>query len=406
MAMKGMNFMKCPNCYHENADDALHCSECGENLQIIEEDEMAPGAQKSEKLAAIEERRLQKKKRKQRNKIILIVLIVALLAGLITSVALWFGKENLDRTSTDEPLVITDKASETPEQDEEAEPSESPTASPEPTASDEAPVATAGIPTITPLETPAPTTDTAVIQIPGTNSVETATKKPVSPKKPTASKKPSTTKKPSATKKPSPTAKPVTDNTPVNNNQNKPENVPPQATADNSVAATSVPQGEALLSKLIQVTDYVNDSASQRQLIKFTVAGAEYYAYNAGQFITGVKGFYSVTGATSGQYYNGLPIYNLTNVTSFNSTDYVLPQSSSVLLTGNDLKGLSKSQIDIARNEIFARHGRKFQKTELQNYFNSKSWYNINNNYNYSNDQLNVSEIEWKNAEFLLKYSK
>ena len=29
----------------------------------------------------------------------------------------------------------------------------------------------------------------------------------------------------------------------------------------------------------------------------------------------------------------------------------------------------------IARNEIYARHGRKFNDSELQAYFNSKSWY-------------------------------
>ena len=28
-----------------------------------------------------------------------------------------------------------------------------------------------------------------------------------------------------------------------------------------------------------------------------------------------------------------------------------------------------------ARNEIFARHGRKFKSEDLQAYFNSKSWY-------------------------------
>lgn len=55
--------------------------------------------------------------------------------------------------------------------------------------------------------------------------------------------------------------------------------------------------------------------------------------------------------------------------------DYVLPDSSIRLLTSADLAGLTKDQLRIARNEIYARHGRKFDSEDLANYFNSKSWY-------------------------------
>lgn len=54
---------------------------------------------------------------------------------------------------------------------------------------------------------------------------------------------------------------------------------------------------------------------------------------------------------------------------------YILPQSSTTALSSNDIKGLSLKELNYARNEIFARHGRKFASAELQNYFNSKSWY-------------------------------
>ncbi len=55
--------------------------------------------------------------------------------------------------------------------------------------------------------------------------------------------------------------------------------------------------------------------------------------------------------------------------------DYILPQSSTRYLTRQDLAGLTKDQLRLARNEIYARHGRKFQTQEIQDYFNSKSWY-------------------------------
>ncbi len=57
------------------------------------------------------------------------------------------------------------------------------------------------------------------------------------------------------------------------------------------------------------------------------------------------------------------------------SGDYILPDSNTRRLTTSDLAGLTKQQLRLARNEIYARHGRKFQDPEMQAYFNSKSWY-------------------------------
>ncbi len=55
--------------------------------------------------------------------------------------------------------------------------------------------------------------------------------------------------------------------------------------------------------------------------------------------------------------------------------EYVLYASDLVMVTDQDLEGLSQEQLRIAVNEIYARHGRKFNSEELQTYFNSKSWY-------------------------------
>lgn len=55
--------------------------------------------------------------------------------------------------------------------------------------------------------------------------------------------------------------------------------------------------------------------------------------------------------------------------------DYVIPDSSTRRIAAADLEGLTKDQLKIARNEIYARHGRKFDSEVLQFYFNSKSWY-------------------------------
>ena len=55
--------------------------------------------------------------------------------------------------------------------------------------------------------------------------------------------------------------------------------------------------------------------------------------------------------------------------------EYVLPNSDSQYLTYTDLVGLSAEELRIARNELYARHGRKFRDTNLQEYFESRSWY-------------------------------
>lgn len=82
------------------------------------------------------------------------------------------------------------------------------------------------------------------------------------------------------------------------------------------------------------------------------------------------------------------------------SSDYIIPDSSTRLLTESDVEGLSLKQINYAKNEIYARNGRKFNSNELQEYFNSKSWYNGTiNPEDFTNDMLN--SIEMRNVEFL-----
>lgn len=55
---------------------------------------------------------------------------------------------------------------------------------------------------------------------------------------------------------------------------------------------------------------------------------------------------------------------------------YVLPSSSSYYYSYGELSGMSTYDLFIARNEVFARHGRMFNRADLQDYFNSQAWYN------------------------------
>ena len=55
--------------------------------------------------------------------------------------------------------------------------------------------------------------------------------------------------------------------------------------------------------------------------------------------------------------------------------DYILFDSDSRYVDENELLGFTKGMCRLARNEIYARHGRKFKDEELNNYFLSRSWY-------------------------------
>lgn len=84
------------------------------------------------------------------------------------------------------------------------------------------------------------------------------------------------------------------------------------------------------------------------------------------------------------------------------SQDYIIPDSNSRLLTDADISGLSLQEINYAKNEIFARHGRRFKSSELQSYFDSKNWYSGTIDPDDFNDNL-LSSTEKSNAEFLGK---
>lgn len=57
------------------------------------------------------------------------------------------------------------------------------------------------------------------------------------------------------------------------------------------------------------------------------------------------------------------------------SGNYILPESNSRYLAKSDLEGLTAAECRLARNEIYARYGRKFDDEELQAYFNACDWY-------------------------------
>lgn len=88
------------------------------------------------------------------------------------------------------------------------------------------------------------------------------------------------------------------------------------------------------------------------------------------------------------------------NAVAKKDSEYIIPDSNSRYLTESDISGLSLQQLNYAKNEIYARRGRKFDSVELQEYFGSKSWYRGTiEPSQFTNDMLNDYEIE--NADLL-----
>lgn len=101
-----------------------------------------------------------------------------------------------------------------------------------------------------------------------------------------------------------------------------------------------------------------------------------------------------VTGAFSSEYMN---------------KDFIFEDSSYRELTYSDLEGLSLAELRIARNEIFARHGRQFKDQFLNQWFYSKTWYlNIPNKYSpeyYDKNRPDpLSKLESQNVSFIKQY--
>ena len=87
-------------------------------------------------------------------------------------------------------------------------------------------------------------------------------------------------------------------------------------------------------------------------------------------------------------------------------TEYILANSNTEKLTEADLAGLTKEQLRLARNEIYARNGMVFGVNDLDEYFRSKSWYTPKYTSDDFYDAVEMNAIEEANVEFILQLEK
>lgn len=110
----------------------------------------------------------------------------------------------------------------------------------------------------------------------------------------------------------------------------------------------------------------------------------------------------------SGEYtlYSFEPEESETGFTEANeaaSGEYILADSDFKYFTFEDLDGLSAEECSLARNEIYARHGRRFNDESLQDYFDSCSWYEgYIEPEDFTEDMLN--DVELSNLRVISSY--
>ncbi len=412
--------MLCKTCGAQIPDDALECEFCGaktgndvmtDETTVIDSAEverqyaedvaegaaMAGGAEifdenekkrqeqmqkmmedKKIQLSEIERRRNEKRQRQKRNKIMLITLICAL-AVAAAGIGVYYVAQNLNTTTTIEttpmPTVSATMA---------AVPSASPSVSPMPTAGA----------TYAPY-TEASGTNTNTSGTSNTQSWTSTGNSASSASTSNSSNKTSSGSSSSASTSGSSSSSASTSGSSSASTSN----------ATNVANAVNSGISQDKINAQIAVGgEVIHNTGTGKYLMTFVTGGKKYYAHvSEGSTTEQIKNkTYTVTANPTGETYNGNTVYEITTLTNYEG-DYVLPTSGTKLLTNADIKGMSKYDLALARNEIYARHGRKFQTAEYSKYFNGKSWYKLNPNYDYSDDNANLNEIETKNVNFLLE---
>ena len=104
--------------------------------------------------------------------------------------------------------------------------------------------------------------------------------------------------------------------------------------------------------------------------------------------------------STCNSFSNNHKEINIITTTSPKSNYFIIPDSNTHYLTEDDLRGLTSDELEIARNEIYARHGYIFKNEDLYNYFMGCVWYNPTCKAEDFDDSV-LNEYEKANLEIL-----
>ena len=112
---------------------------------------------------------------------------------------------------------------------------------------------------------------------------------------------------------------------------------------------------------------------------------------------------------TSGYDTSGYDTSDYDDEESGDEDEYIFPDSDTTYLTKSDLKGMSADELNYAKNELYARHGRIFNREDLQEYFEDCSRYegvNTADEGDSYGDSYFFNDVEMANRNLLVKTEK
>ena len=110
-----------------------------------------------------------------------------------------------------------------------------------------------------------------------------------------------------------------------------------------------------------------------------------------------------ITARTQGQYIPAVLMEASKATAQLFIKDFIIYDSDCRYITVADLEQLNTEQLRLARNEIYARRGRKFADPQLMSYFTSKEWYTPLYEIN-DFDESCFNDYERANAYFIKDY--
>lgn len=155
-------------------------------------------------------------------------------------------------------------------------------------------------------------------------------------------------------------------------------------------------------SNVSEAIPYIESDGALYITVKiYSIAGGEYYYHTIK--VKELEDISSVSGTNPSDDPEYIVDYRSNDTSDF---EYILPNSDSEYISDSDLDELTPDECRLALNEIYARHGRKFNDPDYQTYFNSKSWYNGTIDPDDFDDTALFNKYELANRDYIVDYEK
>lgn len=154
------------------------------------------------------------------------------------------------------------------------------------------------------------------------------------------------------------------------------ETVTSTVTETTATTQTTEPTTEATVSKIMPNVVGLRKEEASRILRQQNIS-IRYEEENNNIYSEGVVSSQSIPSGETVRYGEMVTLYvslGLDEDTYYNG-DYILPDSDTEYISESEIEGMSKEELTLALNEIYARYGLMFNTTSIQQYFNSKDWY-------------------------------